>query len=387
MADIDEDGEKKEGPELFKELFRLLPSVEVEDYYKGGRWQDVDIQLDIDLLSAHRKEAGAPEPPAVEDLEIPKLPANGGYGGITRLGIGGAGAYGAGAYPAGARPLISGIKPAMPKITTIAKPALTSSTLKPSPPKAAPSAATVAAATSAGGPSAELRQIALFIAKWKLEATKTKLLLARLTPTRRRYVMAKFTATGGTATTPQLEQYIGQCERTNSWANADTADLSGPSLSSSGLKRPLGAGASVSDPKKQKIVPTTTSSRPSTPTLMSRPPAQTSVGRIGAKPGAYGGIGKPAAPKPFGAKPFGAKPPAVTRSAYAPVKPTTPKISSAAPRPAVSSGYKPATAKPPGAKISSGIKPSAPKAGAKIGGAPKAGGAKPGSLIKNLLNL
>lgn len=383
MADID-DNEKKDGQELFKELFRLLPSVEVEDYYKMGRWQDADIQLDIDLIVAHRKEAGAPEPPELEDLELPQLPSNGGAGMGMRMGMGMGSAYGAGAFPAGPRPVtpgIAGIKPAATKpLISAPKPAGLIPSLKPQPPKAAPSAAAVAAAVkdgAQGGPSAELRQIALFIAKWKLEATKTKLLLARLTPTRRRHVMTKFTvSSSGGAPTAQLEQFIGQCERTNSWSSADSAEPSAPTAS--GLKRPLG-GSLQSEPKRQKIVPT------AGPASTSRPLVPAS--RISAsKPG--GVYGAPAA-KPLAAKPPSGKPPSAVRSAYTPAKPAGPKITSTAPRPPTTSPYKP---KAPMGKPA-GPKPTGPKpAGAKIGtikpGAPKAGGgAKPGSLIKNLLNL
>merc|ERR1719408_698963 len=110
-----------------------------------------------------------------------------------------------------------------------------------------------ASTTSTGtGPSAELRQIALFIAKWKLEATKTKLLLARLTPPRRRWVMANF-AQSGTAVAPtaQLEQYIAKCERENLWAGASSATPAVASKPVSGLKRPLTPSAVTTDPNKR----------------------------------------------------------------------------------------------------------------------------------------
>merc|ERR1719337_803967 len=106
-------------------------------------------------------------------------------------------------------------------------------------------AAGIGAAKGSGGPSAELRQIALFIAKWKLEATKTKLLLARLTPPRRRWVMAKFTHTGVGASTSGLEQYIAQCERTNSWDGAPGSGSASSTPTTSGLKRPLASTVTV----------------------------------------------------------------------------------------------------------------------------------------------
>jgi|EP00927_Polykrikos_kofoidii_P071066 hypothetical protein len=66
----------KSGPDLFKEILRLYSSAEVEDYYKNGVWKNDVMKTDWELLRLHRKEAGAPEPPPVDelDLEIPNLP-------------------------------------------------------------------------------------------------------------------------------------------------------------------------------------------------------------------------------------------------------------------------------------------------------------------------
>mmetsp|Transcript_133176 Transcript_133176/g.249045 ORF Transcript_133176/g.249045 Transcript_133176/m.249045 type:complete len:694 (-) Transcript_133176:194-2275(-) len=58
----------------------------------------------------------------------------------------------------------------------------------------------------------ELRQIAFFISKHKLEAVKTKLMLACLPPARRRQVMAGFKPVGAVATTTQLDLFIRKCK-------------------------------------------------------------------------------------------------------------------------------------------------------------------------------
>jgi hypothetical protein len=115
--------------------------------------------------------------------------------------------------------------------------------------------AAAAGAAGGGGPSAELRQIALFIAKFKLEATKTKLMLARLTPPRRRWVMTNFTQSG-TATNPTtaVEQYISQCERTNAWGSATAGSSfasSAPKPVVGGVKRPLTSTGTSFDPNKR----------------------------------------------------------------------------------------------------------------------------------------
>lgn len=66
----------KSGAELFKELFRLLPSLSFEDYFKNGIWQNDLMRLDIEVIDAHRREAGAPDPPPMEEVKFPPLSGN-----------------------------------------------------------------------------------------------------------------------------------------------------------------------------------------------------------------------------------------------------------------------------------------------------------------------
>merc|ERR1719491_1301685 len=254
MADPGETDVKK-GKELFLELLRLLSSSQVEDYYALGRWNDADLELDFDLLSAHRMEAGAEDPPELEELEVPPMPDNKPAGA----------AWGATAYQ---RPLVAaGVGPGAPPkplpkaVTPIVQRAQPVTGLRPQQPKSAPPSSAMGASGVAGGPSAELRQIALFIAKWKLEATKTKLLLARLTPPRRRWVMTKFAMSGTGLPTAQLEQYIAQCERDNAWAAAASESASGaasagaPKPAVSGLKRPVTSPTIMDPNKRARITP------------------------------------------------------------------------------------------------------------------------------------
>jgi len=168
--------EKKSGPELFREVLRLLDTAGFEDYFKNGRWDDALMRMDVVLLDAHRKEAGASEPPDLKDVELPaNIPkATGAFGPGTMFG----------AKPAGA----------------------------------------VTAVSAAGGQVAELRLISLFVAKWQLDPTPTKTILAKLTPPRRRYVIQSFKATEkGPGAGDELKEYIAKCEKTNAWAAAEKA--------------------------------------------------------------------------------------------------------------------------------------------------------------------
>merc|ERR1712037_544988 len=111
------------------------------------------------------------------------------------------------------------------------------------------------------------------VSKWRLEPSRTKLLIARLTPTRRRFVMQsfKYTPVNGVSPVAKLEEYIQQCEQTNAWdasasatATGFAGSLTGESSSqtavglartesvSSGANRPLTA-AMVSDPKRPQF--------------------------------------------------------------------------------------------------------------------------------------
>lgn len=63
-----------EGTKLFKEVFRNYTLAKVDDYFATGKWQIEQLQVDLELLTAHRCEAGAPEPPLMEDLVFPELP-------------------------------------------------------------------------------------------------------------------------------------------------------------------------------------------------------------------------------------------------------------------------------------------------------------------------
>lgn len=222
----------KSGEELFKEVRRQYGEADVEDYFKAGRYMDEKMRLDLQLFIAHRSEAGAPEPPDLSDVKMPELPQA--FAAPTMVSLGKASA--------------------MPKLGA-------NGVSQPRP--MMPGAAVVPGGAS-GGAVAELKAIALFVAKWKLNPSRSKIALAPLTQTRRRYVIDNFAGAEGASPeemTKALEDYIKECGETKAWGDAPVAPamaaitgvtprpgmpgsaLVRPGLAAMGLKRPLGAGA------------------------------------------------------------------------------------------------------------------------------------------------
>lgn len=212
MAEVDDEILAKSGAELFKELLRVYSTAEVEDYYRMGQWRDDVLRLDIQLFYSHAREAGAPYPPPLEKVKLPpNMPRAPMVRPATALGKAAAalkppGAVGALAA-AKAGTLLPG-KAGMAKAGAAAAPE---------------DAGTPAAAGT--GMAAELRLIALFVAKWKLDPTKTKLMLAKLPSPRRRYVIAQFKAINqnGEQATESLEQFIKKCDAENLWPAGSAA--------------------------------------------------------------------------------------------------------------------------------------------------------------------
>lgn len=245
MAELDpeellEEALKKTGPELFKELFRLYPIAEVEDYYKNGAWKNEIMKTDIVLLGAHREEAGSPDAMPLEEVKVPNLPEE------RKAWTPPAQGQTFGTIAAGAVKL-----------------------------PGAQSATTTTASTVPGGTVAELRLIALFVAKWKLDPTKTKASLAKMTPERRRYVVTNFkTDKTGVEATDQLLKYIEQCEKDGNWDKAQPASgklvagtltmkpaVAKPAVAKPGLAKPAVAKPAVAA-KPFTVVPTVGVKRP-----------------------------------------------------------------------------------------------------------------------------
>lgn len=250
----------KSGAELFKELYRLLPSLSFEDYFKNGVWQNDLMRLDIEVIDAHRREAGAPDPPAMEDVEFPPLPGNSqatSLGGLIRALV--PGTTSGIVVPPGGSPvaamaraaagmqaaaLVDGAEAIAPAEVKASAPMVPG-------PSATPMAKT---ATPPVAPPLDMKVIALFVSKWKLDPSRAKTALEKLTPSRRRFVMQNFkhipvNGSSGSSSSDKLEEYIGQCEQTGSW---DTAAEATPSnAEAGGVKRPLEQSETEESNKRQ----------------------------------------------------------------------------------------------------------------------------------------
>eukprot|EP00929_Paragymnodinium_shiwhaense_P122674 TRINITY_DN95632_c0_g1_i1.p1 TRINITY_DN95632_c0_g1~~TRINITY_DN95632_c0_g1_i1.p1 ORF type:complete len:362 (-),score=86.25 TRINITY_DN95632_c0_g1_i1:139-1122(-) len=156
----------KKGAELFKEILRLYPEAEVEDYYRGGSWKDDILLCDYRLFVAHRSEAGADDPPPLEEVKMPYLPDQ--------------------PQPA-ARPVLN---------------------------------------SAAMAVMADLRLIAVFVAKHKLDAMKTKAALQSLTLHQKKHVMSNFKMEEGADkdSIQALTAYVKECQTTKAWGDEPAAD-------------------------------------------------------------------------------------------------------------------------------------------------------------------
>lgn len=252
-ASIRESIKGKGGVELFRELLRHLPTIIVEDYYKNGVWQNELMKLDLEIVVCHRVGAGASDPIPLEEVPMPKVPdpPKALLSGLVRplgmlnamrpLGLFGTSVAGGLLRPAGATnglpPLtLPGLRPvAMQNSLAAAAAAMAKMAAGTVPGQAI---AAKSPATALSGAVADLRQIALFVSKWRLEPTRTKELLQKLPPERRRSVMNNFAYVpiNGTPSMVKFEEYITQCQRTDTWAATSVA---GGPVASPGAKRPL----------------------------------------------------------------------------------------------------------------------------------------------------
>eukprot|EP00928_Gymnodinium_smaydae_P017764 TRINITY_DN1678_c1_g2_i1.p2 TRINITY_DN1678_c1_g2~~TRINITY_DN1678_c1_g2_i1.p2 ORF type:complete len:253 (+),score=49.27 TRINITY_DN1678_c1_g2_i1:36-794(+) len=186
--DDDEDIRKviknKVGADLFRELLRHNPNVVVEDYYKHGAWQDATMRLDIEILSVHRIEAGAPDLLPISEVPMPNVPV--------------------------APPKVNpGVRPV---ITPVGTPQVVQ----------APGEAKVVEGFQVGL-SADLQHMARFITKWQFDPARCRPVLSRLSPERRLYVMHNFTyvPADGPCPNARLDEYISECELTDAWSQLD----------------------------------------------------------------------------------------------------------------------------------------------------------------------
>jgi len=285
---------RKNGLELFRELLRHFPIADIEDYHRAGMWRNEKLKADIVLICAHRMEAGAADPVDLEDVPMPQLPscpwgmmnaavAKGGAAAPVEATAASAAVNSglvelralslfvakwklepvktkqtlAKLHPARRRQLISGFKtehldggpeasddldkyiqtldetvplPEVPgNISSGAAPPAFMKAAMPMPgqPGVLPPAISAIAA-------AEMRLITLFVAKFKLEVTRTKALLGSVPVNKRALIISTFNcgASEGVEAMDKLEQFIKESN--------DNSDGTG-----NGLKRPASAMGAV----------------------------------------------------------------------------------------------------------------------------------------------
>lgn len=278
IADLVKD---KSGPELFKELYRQLPLSEFQDYYKNGIWQNDLMRLDIEVIDAHRKEAGAPDVPPLEELEFPELPPPVQVPAVQPLvrpaGVPGTPAEAmarlvAQQQAAGLPAPVAGAVVVPP--ATGAQPVTVPPVTVPVPGAVpAPKAMVVPVPAAAGAAPAvvvpplvppvvpprplEHKDIALFVSTWKLDPNKAKACLEKLLPARRRFVMQNFKgATNGASPAEKLEEYVAECGKSGAW-EVDGSASATSTADAAGVKRPLEQASE--DPSKRQNTAVVTS--------------------------------------------------------------------------------------------------------------------------------
>lgn len=331
---------------MFRDFLRHFPRARWEDYYKDFRWNMEQLEVDLALVKHHRREAGAPDPPPLEEIpqpDVPKAPMGRARPPPPRPPPGGGGG-GDGSpkdkprAPIGGRDF-GGRRP------------------KPQPPKAPPSAS----ARAAQGP--DLRELNDFVAKWKLDPVRTKTVIARLPPSRRRDIMEDFR--------PSLRETAGPTMSFEKFVRERVP----AAVAASGAKRPPPPSTSQEPPNKRPRGEGVIGAAPAPRTPPARAPPSRPRSPIPRSGGGGGGGGARSAPAP---PPWrGASgPPA---SARRPGGGAAPGSSSAPPGP--SRG--PAKAPSGGGNRPAPAPTRRPSSALTSSGAPE--DAKPGDLIKSLL--
>eukprot|EP00930_Biecheleria_cincta_P068701 TRINITY_DN5644_c0_g1_i1.p1 TRINITY_DN5644_c0_g1~~TRINITY_DN5644_c0_g1_i1.p1 ORF type:complete len:276 (+),score=62.30 TRINITY_DN5644_c0_g1_i1:68-829(+) len=169
---------EKSGPELFKELYRLYPLSEVEDYFRNGSWNDAMMSAHYKLIFDHREMAGSPDPPPLSELTFPDLPAA-----SVRLP------------------------------TTGQVGALTVPKIQEGPAQMGQLMAAALKMAQGGGSQgiaavAELKSIITFVTKHKLDFAKTGSLIMGMPQNVRKVVMLEFAPKEGTDTVQELTAFI-----------------------------------------------------------------------------------------------------------------------------------------------------------------------------------
>lgn len=335
---------------LFRDFLRHFPRARVEDYYKDGKWLMEQLEVDLALVAQHRREAGAPDPEPLEDIPAPELPQT------WRPA------------PPKQPPSVPMRGSGPPNGRRDRAPIGTSRNAGPRQPSMPPSAAAVAAQRGPGlqtlvaSAAPDARAVADFIAKWRLESSRSKLLLARLAPNRRRDIMDNFRHQHKElSATSSLEKYIATrfpppAAKPPGAPSATSAPRDG------GTKRPMSSSPPSKEPPSKRpregpigaaAPPSTASGSAANRSIRSPPP-----GRGGSR----------AAPPPWrDSRDTSAPPPSSRRP------------------PPPSKGPAPAPGRKPPAGGAPRPTPAPSRSSSALGASGAADDAKPGDLIKNLL--
>lgn len=235
---VEEETLAKSGKELFRELLRVYPEAEYDDYFKMGTWKDDQMRIDVQLYSAHRSEAGADDPVPLDQVKLPELPVG------TKpaiLAFGGV--------------LGNAVKPMMTPGTGV----------------------------QLSGAAADLREMAMFVSKYKLDPSTAKGHLAPLQPHRRKYVIANFTSTNTAAEAmTELEKYLKECEENKKWdadapATLATAAVAAPKTATATLVRPAVTATLVRPVSPGAVTATSIVKPPGAKEGIVRPPAAVGI--------------------------------------------------------------------------------------------------------------
>lgn len=335
LFDIVDERLSLKGKDLFRELLRIYPVADIDDYFKNGQWKDQLMKSDLELVTWHRREAGAPDPPDIEDVKFPDdMPAA--------------------ALAAPKTVLTSGQAKAVPKL------AVTGLGMfgKANPLAALTTGAAVtarAAATIGSLPAAELRVLALFVAKWKLDPSRAKAALVKLPAEKRQKVIQTFKTTSpGLESTADLEKFVTEMATASgptSGALAKAPVVPKVGATALGVAK---AGAKAPAQAKAASTPAFTGlKRPLTPAAVgpidaNKRPRLVTSGTTGISNGANVKAAGPAAITPaagtLAAQMAGGRPGSISQGAARPagmnggMTPPRPKAAVAAPRPAGTAG-------------------------------------------------
>jgi hypothetical protein len=170
----------KTGKDLFIELVRVYSVAEVDDYFKGGLWQDDVMKAHIEIIDRHRREAGAPQIPDLSEVEKTVLKA-------------------------------------IPAIALNAKSAVPKAATPWAPPKV-PKVAVEPGMEVTPPAEAEQRLIALFIKKHSLDEAAATEVINKRPYHQRRHIYGKFKAENtGEEGAKDLVKFCEECDKDKTW--------------------------------------------------------------------------------------------------------------------------------------------------------------------------